>query len=157
MSVAKIAKYVETAVLTLLGLSITVVMLVNVVLRYCFASSLVWAEEFVRIGFVWAMFIAIVASFMRNEHIGFESLMRRTRLTSRIRDLLYGLSLVSIGGLMAWFGWIYNGFTGSAALAATNLPTSVLLLPGIAAGAAWCVIGAVEIHRAIRRPATGKE
>lgn len=149
MSVTKMLKHIETAVLTALGLSITLVMLINAVLRYLFQSSLVWAEEFVRIGFVWGMFIAITTSFMRNEHIGFDSLMRRTRATAEVRDVLYGLSLIAVGGLIAWFGYIYNGFTGSVALAGTDFPMSVLLLPGIIAGAAWCVIGVMTVARAL--------
>ena len=157
MSARKLVKHLEAAVLTILGVSMTVVMIVNVIMRYFFESSLIWAEEFIRIGFVWAMFIAITTGFIRHEHIGFDALMRRTRFTTRLRDVLYGVALVTVGALTAWFGNIYNGFVGSVSLAGTNLPTAVLLLPGIVAGAAWCVIGLAIIGTALFRPRAEKE
>lgn len=157
MSVLQIIKRLELAVLTILGVAMTVVMIANVIMRYLFESSIIWAEEFVRIGFVWAMFIAITAGFIRREHIGFDALMRKTRWTARLQDIFYGVALVIVGGLMAWFGNIYNGYTGSVELAGTGLPTSVLLWPGILAGAAWVVIGLVNIGRGAYRLRSEKE
>lgn len=156
-SALKLVKYLEAALLTVIGVAMTLVMIVNVVMRYLFDSSLIWAEEFIRIGFVWAMFIAITAGFIRREHIGFDTLMKKTQFTDRMQDILYGLALIVVGSLMAWYGNIYNGYTGTVSLAGTGLPTSVLLLPGIVAGAAWCIIGLAYIGRAAVRFGKGKE
>lgn len=157
MSGLKFLKTLEVAVLTVIGAAMTVVMIANVVMRYCFDSSLVWAEEFIRIGFVWTMFIAVTTGFIRNEHIGFEALMSKTPKTRRLRGLLYGVALAVAGGLMAWYGYIYNGYTGTVPLAGTNLPTAVLLLPGIIAGAAWFCIGLYNIARSGRGLIAGGE
>lgn len=157
MSLQSLVKRLELVVLAIIGVAMTLVMIVNVAMRYLFESSIIWAEEFVRIGFVWSMFIAITASFIRHEHIGFDTLMRRTKLTAQVREILYGLALVVVGGLMAYYGYIYNGYTGSVELAGTGLPTSVLLFPGIIAGAAWVVIGLVNIGKAVRPADAGKE
>lgn len=157
MPAIKMLKRLEAAALTLLGASMTLVMIVNVVMRYVFESSLIWAEEYVRIAFVWAMFIAITTGFLRNEHIGFGNLMNRTRASSLVRETLYGAALVAVGGITAYYGNIYSGYTGSVSLAGTDLPTAVLLLPGIVAGGVWVVMGLVKAGVAVRRLLAGKE
>lgn len=156
MILKTLVKRLEVLVLGLLGISMTLVMIGNVVLRYVFDSSIIWAEEYVRICFVWAMFIAVTASFVRREHIGFDAFMQRFGLV-RIQEILYGFVLAAIGTIMAYYGWIYNGYTGSVTLPGTNFPTSVLLLPGILAGVIWTVIGLVKIGRALLADSKGKE
>ncbi len=137
----------EVGILTVGGIAATLVMFTNAVLRYAFESSLIWAEEFVRIVFVWTMFFAITTSFARCEHIGFDALMRSTRIGRRLQEILYGVSLACVGGLMAYYGYDYNMMTGDVVLPGTNLPTSVFLLPGIIAGGVWVLIGLYRVGK----------
>ncbi|MCD8350851.1 MAG: TRAP transporter small permease subunit [Planctomycetaceae bacterium] len=157
MPANSVLKRFEEAVLTILGASMTLVMIANVIMRYIFASSIIWAEEYVRITFVWAMFLAITTGFLRNEHIGFTNIMNRKRTTSLVREILYGAALMVVGGITAYFGNIYNGYVGEVSLAGTNLPTAVLLLPGIIAGVVWFLMGLIKAGLAVRGLLTGKE
>ncbi len=142
-------KKLEIGILTAGGIAATLIMFANSVLRYVFESSLVWAEESVRILFVWTMFLAITTSFLRKEHIGFDTLMRATRIGRRFQEILYGASLALVGGLIAYFGSDYNSMTGDVVLPGTELPSSVFLLPGIIAGGAWTLIGIYHVGKAI--------
>ncbi len=137
----------ETAVLVALGVGATLIMFANAVGRYAFNTSFVWAEELIRILFVWGMFIAITDSFIRNEHIGFKNFADLNGATRFAADLIYSVSLTIVGVVLAYYGWKYNAMTGDVPLPGTNLPAAVLMLPGIAAGAVWGVFGAARTLR----------
>lgn len=141
----------EITVLVALGVGATLIMFANAVGRYVFNTSFAWAEELIRILFVWSMFIAITESFIRNEHIGFKNLADLNAATKFAADLIYSVSLSIVGGVLAYYGWTYNAMTGDVPLPGTNLPTSVLMLPGIAAGGVWCVLGMVRALRMVRK------
>jgi TRAP-type C4-dicarboxylate transport system permease small subunit len=114
----------------------------NAVSRYIFHYSFVWAEEVIRILFVWVMFIAITAAFIRNEHIGFDNLAKKSGPLNVIYRAAYAICLLAVGGILAFYGFRYNVMTGSVPLAATNLPTAIFNWPGIIAGAVWAILGA---------------
>lgn len=134
----------RTMILVVLGVSATVIMFANAVGRYVFNTSFVWAEELIRILFVWGMFIAITDSFINNEHIGFRNFAELNAMTRFVADLIYSVSLTIVGGVLAYYGWKYNAMTGDVPLSGTNLPAAVLMLPGIIAGIVWCIFGAVR-------------
>jgi TRAP-type C4-dicarboxylate transport system permease small subunit len=134
-------------ILVVLGVSATVIMFANAVGRYVFNTSFVWAEELIRILFVWGMFIAITDSFINNEHIGFRNFAELNAITRFVADLIYSVSLTIVGGVLSYYGWKYNAMTGDVPLSGTNLPAAVLMLPGIVAGAVWCLFGAIRTVR----------
>ena len=87
---APLVRRIEIAVLTVLGVAATLLMFGNSIMRYIFGTSLVWAEEVIRLMFVWSMFIAVTTAFFRNEHIGFDNLAKKKgppqfRLSRRVR------------------------------------------------------------------------
>ncbi len=143
----------ELAVLTVLGVAATLLMFGNAVLRYVFGESIIWAEEVIRILFVWGMFIAITASFFRNEHIGFDALAKRKGALNLLYRVVYALCLVVVGGLLAYYGFGYTRMTGDVPLPATNLPTSLLMWPGVLAGVVWTLLGIYRLATLGRRPA----
>jgi len=145
----------ETYILVFLGVAATLLMFVNALGRYIFGSTLVWAEEVIRMLFVWAMFIAITTSFLRNEHIGFDGLAKRGGFLGLVSSLVCSVCLIGVGGILAFFGYRYNALTGDVPLTATNLPTSLFMWPGIIAGAAWVVIGFVRLTK-IRTGRSGR-
>jgi TRAP-type C4-dicarboxylate transport system permease small subunit len=151
LSLAKI----EMTVLTIFGVAATLIMFGNAASRYLFKKTFVWAEETIRIMFVWSMFIAVTTSFMRNDHIGFDGIAKKKGLPNLIYRLVYAVSLAGVGGVLCVFGIKYNALTGSVPLAGTNLPTSVLMLPGIIAGFVWVLLGFYKLARIFIRPAKG--
>jgi len=137
----------EVSVLLVFGISATLIMFSNAVARYVFDSSFTWAEEVVRILFVWSMFTAITTGFIRNQHIGFTTIVEQHPHLQYISNLLYKIILAVVGVIIAWHGFRYNTMIGNVPLAGTNWPTALFLIPGIGAGVIWTGIG---IHGVIK-------
>jgi TRAP-type C4-dicarboxylate transport system permease small subunit len=135
----------ELGVLTVMGVGATLIMFFNAVLRYAFDSSLMWSEEAIRILFVASMFLAITMSFARDEHVGFDALVKSTRLGRLVRNLGCAISLIVVGSITAYYGYTYNAFVGGTPLPGTDLPTGVFLVPGVVAGVVWALIGIVRL------------
>jgi len=147
---------VEMTVLTIFGVAATLIMFTNAASRYLFKSTFVWAEETIRILFVWSMFIAVTTSFIRNDHIGFDGIAKKKGLPNLIFRVVYALSLAGVGGVLGFYGLKYNALTGSVPLAGTNLPTAVLMLPGIIAGFSWVIIGFYKLTKIFIAPTKGE-
>ncbi len=151
---------IEIATLVALGLAMTLIMFTNASLRYLFSTSLVWSEEVIRLLFVWAMFIAITEGFVRNSHIGFDNFSDFGAKAALLSRFGYAATLTGVGGVLAWFGYIYAGYTSDVPLAATNLPTGLLMWPGVIAGCVWVIIGItrlIALFRDLARPAKEPE
>jgi TRAP-type transport system small permease protein len=144
-----LARRFELATLTLLGLAATAIMFANAALRYLAGGSLIWAEEVIRILFVWAMFIAITAAFFRNEHIGFDNLVKTSRWLTLVHRAIYALCLSGVGAILAFYGFRYNAMTGAVGLPATDLPSALLMWPGILSGAVWALLGLWRLSRLV--------
>ncbi|MCX7788008.1 MAG: TRAP transporter small permease subunit [Spirochaetes bacterium] len=142
-------KNVELAVLSVLGLGATTIMVVNATGRYILGSSIAWAEEVVRILYVWAVFIAISHGFIEHQHIGFKNISSSTRTTRYLSDVLYAASLSFVGSALSYYGWMYNSMTGAVPLPGTNLPTAILMLPGILSGILWTILGIIRLYQLV--------
>lgn len=148
---AEKVRKVERAVLVILGVGMTVIMFINACGRYLLGSTLLWAEETVRICFVWAMFIAITDLFVTGEHIGFDVIAMKNKLTRIIACVGTNLVLIFLGVNLVFFGMEIIHTTGKVPLPATKLPGMVFHIPGMIAGAVWIGIGLWEIIRMIKK------
>lgn len=146
-----VGRRIEVAIYTVLGVAMTLLMFSNAVLRYVFDSSIVWSEEVIRVFFVFAMFIAITGGFLRNEHIGFDSLAKIPGVFNVLCRVVTGLCLIIVGGLLAYHGGIFTLMTGDVPLPATDWPTWLFMWPGVAAGGVWVLIGAWQLFRLCAR------
>lgn len=86
----------------------TVLVVVNIILRYIFNSGLVWSEEVATGCFVWSVFIGAVAVFKRRGHVGVDLLVKRLPhgLQQAVK-LLTDAILVVLNGYMAYLSVIY--------------------------------------------------
>jgi TRAP-type C4-dicarboxylate transport system permease small subunit len=142
-----VGRRIELAALTVFGVSAALIMFVNSLGRYIFGGTFVWAEEIIRLLFVWSTFISITTGFIRNEHIGFDGLAKKNAVLGIIFRAVYAVSLIAVGGIVAYYGFIYCTMTGDVPLASTNLPTSLFMWPGVASGAAWLILGVYRLVR----------
>lgn len=138
---SKIMLKVEQICLMLLGLVMSLVMFVNACSRYFFSNTFLWAEETVRICFVWAMFIAISELFIYGGHIGFDVFSEKNQWTKKISKAVTNLVLIVLGFNFVFYGRLIIMQVGSVPLASTKLPSMVFYIPGILAGVVWMIIG----------------
>lgn len=76
MKLQKVMAAIEENAVTALLLSATGVLFVNVILRYFFKMSTVWAEEYVRYAMIWISFIAAAIGFRKGTMYAMDLIMR---------------------------------------------------------------------------------
>lgn len=95
------------------------VMTVQIVLRYGFSSSLIWAEEVCRYLLVWISFLAAMLAYERGEIASVpmlrDALPRRAGLALAILANALGIVLLLV---LVGYGFVYAGRLGSAPIPA---------------------------------------
>lgn len=98
-------------VLWMIGLSMALLVAVQVFCRYVLNGSLFWSEELARYMLVWLTFLGAVVAYYRGSHPGVDLLVKRLPATLQrcSRALVHGLaialsiSMVVAGVQFAWF------------------------------------------------------
>ncbi len=105
---------------------------VNVVLRYGFNSSLDITEELARLLFVWLTFLGAISAFAKNAHIGVDSLLRR--MPAGLRRLVENLSDVAMLAccvLVLIGSWKLTGLNMRNYLPISEIPVGVMYFSGV--------------------------
>lgn len=77
----------------------------GVVSRYIFEYSLPWADEIARYGLVWLVYIGMVSSLVRGQHVCVELLLSRYQGKLRI----WMLNLIDLLGMLLFGVLLYGG------------------------------------------------
>lgn len=93
----------------------TIVVFVNVILRYAFNSGITFSEELSRLCFVWLTFLGAILAMKENAHIRVDSFVRR--LSARGRKSCAVIANV----LIIYVSWLL--FDGSLTQTLINLDT----------------------------------
>ena len=112
---------------------IAVVINLQVVSRYVMDDPFIWPEEISRIFMVWAAWWGAAAVTRRGLHIRFDMLLlyippAAASLLESVVDLASGAFFV----FLAYQAWLLIGTTAGLEMAATELPTSLLVWPVLA-------------------------
>lgn len=129
--------------------SISILILMNVVLRYVFNSGLVWAEELTRFLFVWLVFIGAVLALKENNHLGFTSVVKA--MPAHIKKLFFVSSnimmfIVLILLLGGGFEMIPIGMANHGA--STGIPMAAMYAVVIPMSIGMLIIIAFNIYQA---------
>lgn len=112
------------------------ILLVQVVLRYVFNSSLVWSDEIIRFGLVWNVMLGAALVSLREGHIRvdiFENLLpHRAR---RVTQFLIHLVSLAFLLLLLFFAWRF-AMRGAAQSAPVTSLSMAFAYSAIAVGAA---------------------
>ncbi|MEZ5880997.1 MAG: TRAP transporter small permease [Nitratireductor sp.] len=93
---------------TLLGL-----MIVEVVMRYVFLSSLIWAEEACRYLLIWSSFLAAVLAYERGELANVELFRQRLPGKARLMATILANALcVAFLAVLVWYGSVFAARVG---------------------------------------------
>lgn len=79
----------EEVFLVALIAAMTIIIFMQVVMRYCFNESLSWSEELARIMFIWASWIGISLGEKKSEHI------KITMVTDRLKGKAQKFTLIA--------------------------------------------------------------
>ncbi len=86
----------------------TILVVINIVLRYIFNSGLVWSEEVATGCFVWSVFIGAVAVFKHRGHVGVDIIVKKLPVgLQKAVMLITDVILVGLNGYMAYLSVLY--------------------------------------------------
>jgi TRAP-type C4-dicarboxylate transport system permease small subunit len=139
-------------VFVVLGMAVmSMLVFMNVVLRYGFSSGIPFAVEVSRVILVWVIFLGSVAALAKGAHLGVESLV--VRLPRRARIVCF---LVSYGQML-WCCWLLG--VGSWALtviewgnvqALSGIPVGAIYLAGLVAAILMALLLLLDLWRSLR-------
>jgi TRAP-type C4-dicarboxylate transport system permease small subunit len=118
----------ESGAVILMG-SLAVLVFVNAVGRYLFASPLPWTEEIVLNILVWLAAIGVVLASLNRSLISCEMITRRLSGTGA-RALAVASALVAVGVMLyfSWLTWRYLLLFGADLSPILHIPKSVMIL-----------------------------
>ncbi|RZL86843.1 MAG: TRAP transporter small permease [Variovorax sp.] len=110
-------------VLILLLASMSVIIFINVGMRYLTSNSLEWAEEVSRHMMIWLTFLGAGPVLRYGGHIAVENLQDALppRGAIAVRAVVAAL-LFAFFGFMVWYGWLYMERTMFQLTAVTQIP-----------------------------------
>jgi len=130
--ISRVVDFIQIAgvyVSMLFLVAMTIIISVNVVLRYGFNSGLQWAEEIAKVLVVWFTFLALALGVKQNLHISIQVLPRSLpRWVNRILDILKDSVILIVGVIMIIYGWDLVQFSSRSIMPATGLPGSFLYI-----------------------------
>lgn len=77
----------------------------GVVSRYILEYSLPWADEIARYGLVWLVYVGMVSSLVRGQHVCVELLLNRYQGKLRI----WMMNLIDLAGMVLFGALLYGG------------------------------------------------
>ena len=118
----------------------------QIVLRYGFSSSLIWAEEICRYLLVWSSFLAVAVAYERGEIASVtmlrDALPRRGGLLLAIVANLLGIVLL---GALVYYGYIYAQRLGAPPIPGMRFLMNDLFGPGAASPSMFWVYVALPV------------
>lgn len=108
----------------------TILVVVQVILRNVFNSSIRWAEEVCLIGMVWVTFSTVAVGVRNDIHMRIEMFVQwMDKRQRRALEFCNNLVVLFTGIMMTYYGWLLFQHGFSSTLAATKFPTAVVYLP----------------------------
>jgi TRAP-type C4-dicarboxylate transport system permease small subunit len=88
-----------------LFLAMVAIIVIQVIARYVFRSSLSWTEETSRFFFIWIVLLGTVIGVHDHSHVAVEFLLNMLpKPVNRLLKILYTLCLCVLAGVMVWAG-----------------------------------------------------
>ncbi len=143
-----VGKAIEVVVVLILT-AMSILVFLNVVLRYGFNSSINITEEVSRYMFVWLAFLGAILAFSENHHVSVTILTHK--LSEKGRNLLgivTDIAMLFCCYLIVEGGWIQFQLNLSNYAPISRLPQGITYLAAVVAGA---LIGVLIIARLVTR------
>lgn len=138
-------------------LLISMVVFVNVVMRYGFAASTVWTEELTRYTIIWITFIGGSVCVRENYHPKVEALVMRIPANMKwIVTLTIAITGVLFSAAMTIYGWqLVSSALTTGHVTATGLAPMFIPLMGLPLGGALMAIRYCQLAYGVARKRSG--
>lgn len=146
----KVNGWIEMALFGL-GLTMAVVVALQVFCRYILNHSLFWSEELARYILVWLTFLGSSAAYRRRVHPGIDILT--SRLSAGVRRwAAAAVHLISIAffGVMVWYGYGFAWFVRKQISPALNTPKWIIFSVIPVAGTVLMLHGFAFLTRTLK-------
>lgn len=112
----------------------SILVFINVVLRYGFNSNIGISEELSRLLFVWLTFLGAISAFAKNLHVRVDTFLRRMppRLR-RVTSILSDVAMLFVCGMILLGCWRLAILSTDNYLPVSGIPVSVLYFAGVPA------------------------
>lgn len=120
----------------------------NVILRYFFATGLAWSEEVARLCFIYLVYLGAVGAFRENRHLGMHSLVQR--VPEPVQKVLYTVVqaiIVWVMVLLVLGSWDLAVQSLDDRWVATQYPKFLIHGIGVVTGAAISLIALANLYR----------
>ncbi|WP_077623328.1 TRAP transporter small permease [Sediminibacillus massiliensis] len=100
----KVLKKIEETSIAVGLLAVTVLLFVNIILRYVFSANTTWAEEFIRYVMIWITFVGASVCFRKGLHVGVDFVL--DLLKGKVKkglQLFISLASMAFMILLIWF------------------------------------------------------
>lgn len=108
---------------------LTVIVFLDVVLRYIFNQGFAWTQEMATLMLAWFSFIGMAIGVLEKIHINIE--MFTAKLPAKaisVLDSVDHILIAAFGGAMVYYGVKIMDVTKSSTMPATKLPSAVLYI-----------------------------
>ncbi len=106
---------------------LTVIVFIDVILRYVFKQGFAWTQEVATLMLVWFSLIGMAIGVLEKIHISIE--MFTSKLPAKAIGVLESIDhilMAAFGGLMIYYGIVIMNMTRLSTMPATKLPSAVL-------------------------------
>lgn len=106
---------------------LTVIVFIDVVLRYIFNQGFAWTQEVATLMLVWFSLIGMAIGVLEKIHISIE--MFTAKLPAKaisVLDSINHILIAAFGGTMIYYGIVIMNMTKRSTMPATKLPSAVL-------------------------------
>lgn len=127
-------------------IAIAVILNMQILDRYVMDDPMIWPEEIARCLMIWVAWIGMSAVTRRGSHIGFDLLFSRlSPAARRIYETAIDFGTGAFFVFLAVQGYFLARVTADLTMAATELPTSLIIWPMVIGGALSVVHSIVRI------------
>lgn len=118
--------------LVLIIAAMTILITLNVILRYGFNSNLTMTEEVGRYLFVWMTFLGAISAFVRGRHVRVDSIVKCwSPALQRLAAVVGNIGMLVCCGMVAIGCWRLTLLNTANYLPVSDMPVSVLYFAGV--------------------------
>lgn len=154
VKLGKLGKFVIFLVLS----AMVIMVFVNAIARYLFATNFPVFEELSRFAFVWTAFLGAILAYKEGKHVGVDVLVSALKGKKKLFVQILG-HIIVLGCLLVigWGAWNYFLITAHTPAPSSNLPFGVVSVAAIVLVVCMLIIAFFNILKDIREFKSGGE